>query len=102
DLGGRTVCPGFIDAHVHFALPGPAGNPLQGLYELPSYRTLKVLDRLRVTLENGVTTARDLMGLDAGFRQAVAERRIPGPRLLVSVTMLSQRAGHADFTLAGG
>ncbi|MFE2055627.1 amidohydrolase family protein [Streptomyces sp. NPDC059446] len=101
-LGGRTVCPGFIDTHVHFALPGPAGNPLQGLYELPSYRTLKVLDRLRVTLENGVTTARDLMGLDAGFRLAVAERRIPGPRLLVSVTMLSQRAGHADFTLAGG
>ncbi|WP_326700051.1 amidohydrolase family protein [Streptomyces sp. NBC_01754] len=102
DLGGRTVCPGFVDTHVHFALPGPAGNPLQGLYELPSYRTLKVLDRLRVTLENGVTTARDLMGLDAGFRQAVAERRIAGPRLLVSVTMLSQRAGHADFTLAGG
>lgn len=102
DLAGRTLCPGFIDTHVHFALPGPAGNPLQGLYELPSYRTLKVLDRLRTTLENGVTTARDLMGLDAGFRQAVAERRIPGPRLLVSVTMLSQRAGHADFTLAGG
>ncbi|MEU0138005.1 amidohydrolase family protein [Streptomyces sp. NPDC006296] len=102
DLGGRTLCPGFIDTHVHFALPGPAGSPLQGLYELPSYRTLKVLERLRVTLENGVTTARDLMGLDAGFRQAVAERRIPGPRLLVSVGMLSQRAGHADFTLAGG
>ncbi|WP_329040856.1 amidohydrolase family protein [Streptomyces sp. NBC_00178] len=101
-LGGRTVCPGFIDTHVHFALPGPAGNPLQGLYELPTYRTLKVLDRLRVTLENGVTTARDLMGLDAGFRQAVAERMIAGPRLLVSVTMLSQRAGHADFTLASG
>ncbi|MEU0127379.1 MULTISPECIES: amidohydrolase family protein [unclassified Streptomyces] len=101
-LGGRTVCPGFIDAHVHFALPGPAGNPLQGLYELPTYRALNVLDRLRVTLENGVTTARDLMGLDAGFRQAVAERKIVGPRLLVSVTMLSQRAGHADFTLAAG
>ncbi|MEV6265009.1 amidohydrolase family protein [Streptomyces sp. NPDC051784] len=101
-LGGRTVCPGFIDTHVHFALPGPAGNPLQGLGELPSYRVLKVLDRLRVTLENGVTTARDLMGLDAGFRQAVEEGRIAGPRLLVSVSMLSQRAGHADFTLAGG
>ncbi|GGY80485.1 amidohydrolase family protein [Streptomyces nitrosporeus] len=102
DLGGRTVCPGFVDAHVHFALPGPGASPVLGLYELPSYRTLKVLERLRVTLENGVTTARDLMGLDAGFRQAVAERRIPGPRLLVAVAMLSQRAGHADFTLAGG
>ncbi|WP_353945612.1 amidohydrolase family protein [Streptomyces sp. HUAS MG91] len=102
DLGGRTVCPGFIDTHVHFALPGRAGTPLSGLNELPSYRVLKVLDRLRVTLENGVTTARDLMGLDAGFRRALEERRIVGPRLRVAVSMLSQRAGHADFTLAGG
>lgn len=102
DLGGRTVCPGFIDTHVHFALPGPESSPLEGINELPSYRMFKVLSRLRVTLENGVTTARDLMGLDAGFRQAVAERQIVGPRLLVSVAMLSQRAGHADFTLASG
>ncbi|MEU6845785.1 amidohydrolase family protein [Streptomyces sp. NPDC046716] len=102
DLGGRTVCPGFIDTHVHFALPGRAGSPLSGVNELPSYRVLKVLDRLRVTLENGVTTARDLMGLDAGFRRALEERRIVGPRLRVAVSMLSQRAGHADFTLASG
>ncbi|WP_174856184.1 metal-dependent hydrolase family protein [Streptomyces otsuchiensis] len=102
DLAGRTVCPGFIDTHVHFALPGTKGSALDGLREPPTYRTLKVLERLRVTLENGVTTARDLMGLDAGFRQAVAERRVPGPRLLVAVTMLSQHAGHADFTMAGG
>lgn len=51
DLGGRTVCPGFIDAHVHFALPGPHGNPLEGLMEPPSYRVLKVLQRLRTTLD---------------------------------------------------
>nr|WP_223182667.1 MULTISPECIES: amidohydrolase family protein [unclassified Streptomyces] len=101
-LGGRTVCPGFIDAHVHFALPGPAESPLTGLGELASYRTLKVLERLRTTLHNGVTTARDLMGIDAGFRQAVAERRIAGPRLLVAVSMLSQTAGHADFRLPSG
>ena len=102
DLGGRTVCPGFIDTHVHLALPGQEGSPAQGIFEAPSYRMLKILHRLRATLENGVTTARDLMGLDAGFRQAVAERKIPGPRLLVAVAMLSQRAGHADFTVAGG
>ncbi|NYV74358.1 amidohydrolase family protein [Streptomyces sp. UH6] len=102
DLAGRTVCPGFIDAHVHFALPGPVENPLTGAGELVTYRTLKVIERLRTTLHNGVTTARDLMGLDAGFRRAVAERRIAGPRLLVAVSMLSQTAGHADFRLPGG
>ncbi|MFB7338990.1 amidohydrolase family protein [Streptomyces hydrogenans] len=102
DLGGRTVCPGFIDAHVHFALPGPVESPLAGAAEPFSYRTLKVLERLRVTLHNGVTTARDLMGLDAGFRRAVAERRVAGPRLLVAVSMLSQTGGHADFRLPSG
>ncbi|MEU5656918.1 amidohydrolase family protein [Streptomyces sp. NPDC047737] len=102
DLGGRTLCPGFIDAHVHFALPGPVESPLAGAGEPVSYRTLKVIERLRVTLHNGVTTARDLMGLDAGFRRAVAERHIAGPRLLVAVSMLSQTAGHADFRLLGG
>lgn len=102
DLEGRTLCPGFIDTHVHLALPGQEGSPAQGIFEATSYRMLKILHRLRVTLENGITTARDLMGLDAGFRRAVAERKIPGPRLLVAVAMLSQRAGHADFTVAGG
>ncbi|MGY0490158.1 amidohydrolase family protein [Streptomyces sp. WG-D5] len=101
DLAGRTVCPGFIDTHVHFALPGPGESPLTAVGQPVTYRTLKVLDRLRTTLHNGVTTARDLMGLDAGFRRAVAERRIAGPRLLVAVTMLSQTAGHADFRLGG-
>lgn len=102
DLGGRTICPGFIDAHVHFALPGQSHSVFGNVLHTPSYRVLDTLERLRTTLENGVTTARDLLGLDVGFRQAVAERKIAGPRLLISIAMLSQRAGHADFTVAGG
>jgi imidazolonepropionase-like amidohydrolase len=79
DVGGRTICPGFIDTHVHFALPGKSRSILANLSYSPSYRVLDTLERLRITLHNGVTTARDLMGLDAGFRQAVAERKIAGP-----------------------
>jgi imidazolonepropionase-like amidohydrolase len=102
DLAGRTICPGFIDTHVHFALPGQSQSIFANLRHTPSYRVLDTLERLRATLYNGVTTARDLMGLDAGFRQAIAERKIPGPRLLVAIAMLSQQSGHADFTVAGG
>lgn len=102
DLGGRTVLPGFIDTHVHFTLPGAGASPLAAAQQHASYRILGVLGRLRATLHNGVTTARDLMGVDAGFREAVAHRLVEGPRLLVAVTMLSQTAGHADFTLPGG
>ncbi|WP_054815884.1 metal-dependent hydrolase family protein [Nocardia arizonensis] len=102
DLRDNTVCPGFFDCHVHFALPGGAGNPYRSVAEPASYRTLAVAERLRVTLHNGVTSARDLMGIDAGVRMAVAQGLVEGPRLQVAITMLSQTAGHADLTQLSG
>ena len=102
DLGGHSLCPGFFDCHVHFALPGSTGSPLEHALKPPSYELFRLLERLRVTLHNGVTTARDLMGIDAGVRDAVADGLIEGPRLLVAVTMLSQTSGHADFHLPSG
>jgi imidazolonepropionase-like amidohydrolase len=102
DLGGTTICPGFFDCHVHFGLPGPRGTIADHALKSASYRHLQVVERLRVTAANGVTTARDLMGIDAGVRDAVADGLIPGPRLLVAINMLSQTAGHADFHLPSG
>ncbi|MCA4727286.1 metal-dependent hydrolase family protein [Mycolicibacterium fortuitum] len=102
DLGGNTICPGFFDCHVHLALPGAAGSPLERGLKPPSYEYFRLLQRLRDTLENGVTTARDLMGIDTGVREAVADGLISGPRLLVAIDMLSQTGGHADFHLPSG
>ncbi|OMC29394.1 amidohydrolase [Mycobacterium sp. GA-1841] len=102
DLGGNTVCPGFFDCHVHFGLPGAKGSPLQRVLKPPSYSYFELIERLRVTLLNGVTTARDLMGIDAGVREAVADGLVAGPRLLVAINMLSQTCGHADFHLPSG
>ncbi|BBZ76386.1 hydrolase [Mycolicibacterium anyangense] len=102
DLGGHTLCPGFFDCHVHFGLPGSSGSPLEKALKPPSYGYFELIERLRVTLENGVTTARDLMGIDTGVREAVADGLITGPRLLVAVNMLSQTGGHADFHLPSG
>lgn len=102
DLGGNTLCPGFFDCHVHFSLPGTHGSPLELALHPPSYRHFQLIARLRTTLENGVTTARDLMGVDAGVRDAVAAGLIEGPRLLVAVNMLSQSSGHADFHIPCG
>lgn len=102
DLGGHTLCPGFFDCHVHFSLPGAGASPLERVMQPPSYAYFQLIDRLRVTLENGVTTARDLMGIDAGVRDAVAHGLLPGPRLLVAINMLSQTSGHADFHLKSG
>jgi len=102
DLGGNTICPGFFDCHVHLSLPGPSGSPLEMAMRPASYRYFELIKRLKTTLENGVTTVRDLMGVDAGVRDAVADGLIDGPRLLVSVNLISQSAGHADFHLPCG
>lgn len=102
DVGGNTICPGFFDCHVHFGLSGASGSPLELALRPPSYRYFQLIERLRVTLQNGVTTARDLMGVDTGVRDAVAAGLIEGPRLLVAINMLSQTSGHADFHLPSG
>lgn len=102
DLEGNTICPGFFDVHVHLALPGTKGSPIMSALTPASYRLFQLIDRLKVTLEAGVTTVRDMMGVDVGVRDAVAHGLIEGPRLLVADKMLSQTGGHADFHLPSG
>lgn len=102
DLGGHTICPGFFDCHVHLGLPGAGGLPLDRIMHPLSYHHFQLIERLRVTLQNGVTTVRDLMGVDAGVRDAVADGLVSGPRLLVAIDMMSQTSGHADFHLPSG
>lgn len=102
DVEGNTICPGFFDVHVHLALPGTKGSPIMSALTPESYRHFQLIDRLKVTLEAGVTTVRDMMGVDVGVRDAVAHGLIEGPRLLVADKMLSQTGGHADFHLPSG
>ena len=94
DLEGRTVMPGLIDCHVHLA-PWAlrlVGHPDQRLMELAA----ETVRALRTTLEGGCTTARDLGGLDPGFRDAVDHGVILGPRLQVSCVIVSPTNGMAD------
>lgn len=101
DLAGRTLLPGFIDTHVHFDLG--AVSELAGISDRPeSYRTFQIAGRMRVTRDAGITYARDLGGLDAGFRDAVERGLVEGPRLQVAVRMLSQTGGHVDFVSGNG
>jgi imidazolonepropionase-like amidohydrolase len=94
DLEGRTVMPGLIDCHVHLAPRALRllGHPDQHLMEL-SADTVRAL---RLTLEGGCTTARDLGGLDPGFRDAVERGVIAGPRLQVSCIIVSPTNGMTD------
>ena len=59
-------------------------------------RSLKVI---KETLDQGFTTARDGGGVDPGFREAVRQGYIQGPRLFMAGYPLSQTGGHGDSRL---
>ncbi|HJW36885.1 MAG TPA: amidohydrolase family protein, partial [Actinomycetes bacterium] len=54
------------------------------------------------TLAAGITMVRDAAGADAGVKKAVADGLVPGPRLQISVTLLSQTGGHGDGWFPSG
>ncbi|MDI3406260.1 metal-dependent hydrolase family protein [Streptomyces cavernicola] len=96
DAAGRTVLPGFIDTHVHLAVES-ARQMVRRHESDPTVETFRTAERLRITLDAGITTARDLGGLPAGYRDAVAAGLTVGPRLHTAVRILSHTGGHADF-----
>ncbi len=100
DLGGKTIMPGLIDCHAHFAHWGM--NLISHQDKSLMLLAAETVAALRTTLEAGCTTARDLGGLDAGFREAVAQGLIPGPRLQCSLVIVSPTNGIADPTTAQG
>jgi imidazolonepropionase-like amidohydrolase len=100
DASGLVVLPGIIDCHVHGTFR--ARNVTEHLHNTPTYNIFRSLEILRETLACGVTTGREMGGADAGFRRAIDEGLIDGPRLLVSIVMMSQSGGHGDsWTPAG-
>ncbi len=100
DLAGRTILPGLIDTHIHFAHWGMNLIAYQG--QSLMLLAAETVHALRTTLAAGCTTARDLGGLDAGFREAVAKGLIAGPRLRCSLVIISPTNGIVDATTAQG
>lgn len=100
DLGGKTILPGFIDAHVHFGLS--IENQAANLARFQSERVVRSAVNARNTLMAGVTSARDLGGADRGLRDSIQQGLILGPRIHLAITPLSPTGGHTDFTMPNG
>jgi imidazolonepropionase-like amidohydrolase len=100
DLSGRTLLPGLFDCHVHVMLSHL--DTLRGLEEPFSYQFYAAARNLGVTLAAGITSVRDAGGADLGVKQALEDGLIVGPRLQLSITMLSQTGGHGDGWHASG
>lgn len=93
DAGGRTMSPGFIDAHVHLMLQM---SPAVGLTSDQFYQAFNAVGMARSTLMRGFTTVRDASGNTFSLKRAVDQGLIDGPRIYPSGPMISQTAGHAD------
>ena len=96
DVGGRTLMPGLIDAHVH---AGITTMNLASMTSRPaSLVTIEAARILERMLRRGFTTVRDAGGADYGLAQAVELGLVKGPRIFYSGRTLSQTGGHGDFT----
>lgn len=97
DLGDRVLMPGLIDGHTHIFLHGNKGAEearYQLMQENPAHRIARAVQALRIALDNGFTTIRDLGTEGVGYadialRDAVAEGVIEGPRVLAAGPALS-------------
>ncbi len=100
DAGGGFILPGFIDAHVHmwhddFDVMREMTDPL-------SLNFYRAIGNMRATIGAGVTTVRDAGGSDLGMKMAVEKGLILGPRMQISITVLSTTGGHVDYWQPSG
>lgn len=102
DLTGLTLLPGLIDTHDHLADKNYSLVSRWEIEEPASLAHLKTARAIEDSLAAGYTTIRDAGGLDAGFKQAIAEGLINGPRLLTAVSIISPTGGIGDRTAASG
>lgn len=102
DLGEATLLPGLIDTHVHILLQGDitsAEYDEQLFKESMPYRALRASRSVKIALENGFTTMRDVetegaMFTDVDVKRAINNGVIPGPRMFVSTRALSVTGGY--------
>jgi len=101
ELPNATLLPGMIDAHTHVLLHPYNETPWndQVLKEPLALRVCRATNHLRATLQSGFTTIRDLGTegagyADVGLKQAVEQKIIPGPRMLVTTRAIAAAGSY--------
>jgi imidazolonepropionase-like amidohydrolase len=100
DLGGRTVIPGLVEAHLHLSY-----NNVKQIADLdlncpPEYSTLVSAKNAELALHCGYTAARSagsVHAVDVALKRAITEGLYPGPRLLAAGRDICATGGMADW-----
>jgi imidazolonepropionase-like amidohydrolase len=95
DVGGRTLMPGLIDAHLHSYASDVSVQRVEAIGG--AYRTAHAVRMLGHALDCGFTTVRDIGGGDYSLAKAIADRLFRAPRFFYAGKMLSMTGGHGDF-----
>lgn len=96
DGGGRTLTPGFVEAHAHFMLMGPSVPAMEATKTWEDF-AIHATKMAEMYLMQGFTTVRDAGGANGGIRRAIESGLIVGPRFYPSGAFIGTRGGHADF-----
>ncbi len=100
DVTGKALLPGLFDCHTHVVFS--TIDTMRRIQTPFSYRFYQAMHNLEATLRIGITTVRDAGGADLGVKQAVEDGLVRGPRMQISLGMLSQTGGHGDGWLPSG
>jgi len=100
DVGGRTVIPGLVEAHLHLSY-----NNVKVIADLdlncpPEYSTLVSARNAELALHCGYTAARSagsIHAVDVALKRAINEGLYPGPRLLAAGRDICATGGMADW-----
>ena len=94
-VGGRTLMPGLIDAHLHAYCSDVSMQRIEAIGE--PYRTAHAIRMLGHALDCGFTTVRDIGGGDYSLARAIADGLVRAPRFFYAGKVLSMTGGHGDF-----
>ena len=97
DVGGRTLMPGLIDAHIHMYYFLRGSGTVHMSTVTATYSGAMASYTLRQMLMRGFTTVRDMGGGDHGMKEASEAGFAETPRLFISGRAISQTGGHGDF-----